>query len=182
MWVATREDDEEEDEHEDWIVKGVAVEVKLSGMGAEEEDNNNFLASSITFTTKPGYLRRSSVFGALTGKTGGDKVINDIPFHEVVDVRAGVMGEEGEIPGSKAGKVVDSVSSSHLFLTVLTVATPLHPPRSVLLRFKSRQERNDVLGGLRMMMAEGWVRENMEGKVRQRVGGAKRRLHTTASQ
>jgi hypothetical protein len=37
LWVATRDEDEEEEEHDEWVVKGIAVEVKLLGMGAEEE-------------------------------------------------------------------------------------------------------------------------------------------------
>ena len=37
LWVATRDEDEEEEEHDEWVVKGIAVVVKLLGMGAEEE-------------------------------------------------------------------------------------------------------------------------------------------------
>ena len=50
------------------------------------------LTANILFLGRVGYLRRSSVFGVLAGKIGGgDEVLEPLPLHEIIDVRAGVV-------------------------------------------------------------------------------------------
>ena len=85
---------------------------------------------------------------------GGDKALPSLPFHEVLDCRAGCAGlDDGLLPCAK-GKPVDATLESGMFLTLVAVATPNSPSRSFYLRFKTRIERNDMLCGLRKLLAD----------------------------
>ena len=93
---------------------------------------------------------------------GGDKALEALPFHEVLDCRAGCAGiDDGLLPCAK-GKPVDSSLESGLFLTLVAVATPNSPSRSFFLKFKTRVERNDMLCGLRKLLADIQIFEGEE--------------------
>lgn len=93
---------------------------------------------------------------------GGDKALEALPFHEVLDCRAGCAGlDDGMLPCAK-GKPVDSSLESGLFLTLVAVATPNSPSRSFFLKFKTRVERNDMLCGLRKLLADIQIFEGEE--------------------
>ena len=115
--VPPRGEDKDEDEDEDFHVANMAVSTKL--VGAKLEDGGNLgaeglLGSSITWNHRVGILRRSSVFGALTGRVGGQrmegKALSPLPIHEILDVMAGCVGfgidsDRGvTLPVRKAGR------------------------------------------------------------------------------
>jgi len=82
------------------------------------------------------------------------QVVNPLPLHEILDVRAGVVGGKNKkegVGGYVKGKVFQNTG---LFITVIAVATPATPQRAFLMKFGSRQERNDCLGGMRKLLAD----------------------------
>ncbi|GMH53810.1 hypothetical protein TL16_g01533 [Triparma laevis f. inornata] len=116
------EGDEEEGEEGGFRIKGLPVTAKLTGFaaeGGEGEDaaslspgqaKGNLLGSSISWANRVSYLRRGSVFGALVGRMGGDKAMESLPFHEILDCRAGCAGApDGLLPSAK-GKSVDAAA------------------------------------------------------------------------
>ena len=78
----------------------MAVTAKLTGMNEQEGKKGadgdvaspvvrkgNLLGSSISWANRTSYLRRGSVFGALVGRMGGEKALESLPFHEILDCR-----------------------------------------------------------------------------------------------
>ena len=50
-----------------------------------------------------------------------------------------------------------------LFLSIVSVSTPINPQRTILLKFKDTTARNDMLCGLRKMMADAQIFAGREG-------------------
>ncbi len=81
---------------------------------------------------------------------------------EILDVKAGCDGyDQNQLPSStKRSKRKETVHSSH-FITLKASPTPLASSRLYFLKFKSRGTRNDLLFGLRGLLADLQVNEGV---------------------
>lgn len=101
--------------------------------------------------------------------------LEPLSLGEILEVKAGCAGfDHTELP-SATGREKKSKSSkskkvskgdaenrqSSLFLTVKATPTPIANERSYIVRFKSRSARNDVLHGLRSILAEMQIQEGV---------------------
>ena len=101
--------------------------------------------------------------------------LEPLSLGEILEVKAGCAGyDHTELP-SATGREKKSKSSkskksskgdaenrqSSLFLTVKATPTPIAHERSYIIRFKSRSARNDVLHGLRSILAEMQIQEGV---------------------
>jgi hypothetical protein len=89
--------------------------------------------------------------------------LEPLSLTEVLEVRAGCDGyDTGKLPfSSKRSKRSNENKSSNLFLTLKASPTPIASSRSYFLKFKSRSARNDLLLGLRGLLAEMQVNEGV---------------------
>jgi hypothetical protein len=86
-----------------------------------------------------------------------------------LEVRAGCAGyDHAELPSAsgKTKKKKDSKTGSEnkqtsLFMTIKATPTPVASSRSYIFRFKSRSTRNDVLNGLRSILADMQIHEGV---------------------
>lgn len=92
---------------------------------------------------------------------------------EILEVKAGCSGfDHTELPAA-AGREKKSKSKSKkskgesenrqtsLFLTIKATPTPIAHERSYIVRFKSRSARNDILHGLRSVLADMQIQEGV---------------------
>lgn len=99
--------------------------------------------------------------------------LEPLSLGEILEVKAGCSGfDHTELP-SAAGREKKSKSKSKkskgesenrqtsLFLTIKATPTPIAHERSYIVRFKSRSARNDVLHGLRSVMADMQIQEGV---------------------
>ena len=99
--------------------------------------------------------------------------LEPLSLGEILEVKAGCSGfDHTELP-SAAGREKKSKSKSKkskgeaenrqtsLFLTVKATPTPIAHERSYIVRFKSRSARNDVLHGLRSILADMQIQEGV---------------------
>ena len=98
----------------------------------------------------------------------GDKAASEpLPLNDILEVKAGCVGfDHAELPSSsskkgKTSKVKSENLHSSLFLTIRATPTPLASSRSYYLRLKSRSTRNDLLIGLRGILADLQVHEGV---------------------
>jgi hypothetical protein len=89
--------------------------------------------------------------------------LEPLSLTEVLEVKAGCDGyETSDLPfSSKRSKRTNENKSSGLFLTLKASPTPIASSRSYYLKFKSRSARNDLLLGLRGLLAEMQVNEGV---------------------
>ena len=92
---------------------------------------------------------------------------------EILEVKAGCSGfDHTELPAaagrekkskskSKKSKGESENGQTSLFLTVKATPTPIAHERSYIIRFKSRSARNDVLHGLRSVLADMQIQEGV---------------------
>jgi len=118
--------------------------------------------------------------------------LEPLPIHEILSVRAGCVGyDQSLLPSTSKskskGKVSDNKHSS-LFLTVGATQTPMATSRVFFLRFKSRAARNNLMMGLRGLLADMQVHEGVSissihmprtdrGQSRRRLLGGKAAEH-----
>ena len=99
--------------------------------------------------------------------------LEPLSLGEILEVKAGCSGfDHTELPAA-AGREKKSKSKSKkskgesenrqtsLFLTVKATPTPIAHERSYIIRFKSRSARNDVLHGLRSVLADMQIQEGV---------------------
>lgn len=90
-----------------------------------------------------------------------------LPLNDILEIKAGCVGfDHAELPSSsskkgKSSKAKSENLQSSLFLTIRATATPMASSRSYFLRLKSRSIRNDVLTGLRGILADLQVHEGL---------------------
>jgi len=99
--------------------------------------------------------------------------LEPLSLGEILEVKAGCAGyDHTELP-SAAGREKKSKSKSKkskgesenrqtsLFLTVKATPTPIAHERTYIIRFKSRSARNDMLHGLRSVLADMQIQEGV---------------------
>ena len=94
--------------------------------------------------------------------------LEPLSLHDILEVKAGCAGyDHTELP-SAAGRSKSKGKSkgnenrqSSLFLTMTATPTPMAASRSYVLRFKSRAARNDLMNGLRSVLADMQIREGV---------------------
>ena len=92
--------------------------------------------------------------------------LEPLSLFDILEVKAGCSGyDHAELPGSgpakgKKDKKGENRQSS-LFLTIRATPTPVSALRSYVMKFKSRSARNDMLNGLRGILAEMQVNEGV---------------------
>ena len=100
--------------------------------------------------------------------------LEPLSLGEILEVKAGCAGyDHTELPSStgrekkskskskKVSKGDAENRQSSLFLTVKATPTPIANERSYIIRFKSRSARNDMLHGLRSILAEMQIQEGV---------------------
>lgn len=146
---------------DEFALKASNVMVKLHRRG------DLYVQSVLTFVLKGGYLSKAMGRNRNVDKTA----LEPLSLHEILDVRAGCSGYDhtelptssGKTPKSKSKKATKSPENKQasLFLTIKATPTPLAASRSYIFRFKSRAARNDVLNGLRSMLADMQIHEGV---------------------
>jgi hypothetical protein len=101
--------------------------------------------------------------------------LEPLTLGEILEVKAGCAGfDHTELPSaagrekkssskskSKKSKGESENRQSSLFLTIKATPTPMAHERSFIVRFKSRSARNDVLHGLRSILADMQIQEGV---------------------
>lgn len=153
MWQLNRNSEFAAETKDDFTLKGAQVQVKLLRRG------EYLVQGALAFNMKGGYLNR-----ALSRRRGVDKAaLEPLSLTEVLEVRAGCDGyDTGALPfSSKRSKRSNENKSSGLFITLKASPTPIASSRSYFLKFKSRSARNDLLLGLRSLLADMQVNEGV---------------------
>ena len=153
MWQLNRSAEVEGDVTDEFALKNTNVTVKL------QRRSNLFMQAVLTFSARGGYL------GKALGRNRVDKAaLEPLSLFDILEVKAGCSGyDHVELPGgSKKSKDKKGENrQSSLFLTIKATPTPVAASRSYILRFKSRSARNDMLNGLRGILAEMQVHEGV---------------------
>jgi hypothetical protein len=122
----------------------------------------------LTFMLKGGYLSK-----AIGRNRNVDKsALEPLSVHDILEVRAGCHGfDHTELPSavtkskskSKAKKSTPKSENKqvNLFMTIKATPTPVAHSRSYIFRFKSRTARNDVMVGLRSLLADMQIQEGV---------------------
>ena len=156
MWQLNKFEDKETP-HE-FPLKASHVTVKYQRKG------DMLVQSSINFILRGGYLSKTIGRNRNVNKTA----LEPLSLHDVLSVKAGCSGfDHTELPTAtgrtkskaKGGKSENRQSS--LFVTITATPTPMAASRSYILRFKSRSARNDLLNGLRSVLADMQIHEGV---------------------
>lgn len=105
----------------------------------------------------------------LTASSVADKAaLEPLSLYDILEVKAGCSGyDHTELPSSSGkgksgkGKKKNDNRQASLFLTLKATPTPEASFRSYIFKFKSRGARNDVLNGLRSLLADMQIREGV---------------------
>jgi len=155
MWQLSRSAELSGAERDDFGLKSTAVTVKLHRRG------KMYVQAVLTFSLRGGYLSKA------IGRHRADKAaLEPLSLYDILEVKAGCSGyDHAELPTTSKNKSSKRVKSenkqSSLFLTIKATPTPEAAFRSYIFRFKSRAARNDVLNGLRSMLADMQIREGV---------------------
>lgn len=144
---------------DEFALKSSNVTMKLHRRG------DLFVQSVLTFMLRGGYLSKAMGRNRNVDKTA----LEPLSLHDMLEVRAGCSGfDHTELPtasgktkkGSKKASKSENKQAS-LFMTIKATPTPLAASRSYIFRFKSRSARNDVLNGLRSVLADMQIKEGV---------------------
>lgn len=156
MWQLSRKVELGGEEKDEFGLKSTAVTVRLHRRG------ELFVQAVLAFTLRGGYISKA------IGRHRADKnALEPLSLYDILEVKAGCSGyDHSELPtssktkaGSKRGNN-DNLQSS-LFLTIKASPTPEAAYRSYIFKFKSRGARNDVLNGLRSILADMQIYEGV---------------------
>lgn len=155
MWQLNRNAELSPDaESEEFALKASPVNVKLHRRG------DLLIQAVLTFNVQGGYLRK-----ALGRHRGNKAALEPLSLHDILEIKAGCVGyDHTELPSASAktkGKSKNDNKHSSLFLTLKASPTPLASQRSYFLRFKSRSARNDLMTGLRGLLADLQIHEGV---------------------
>jgi len=128
-----------------------------------------YVQAVLNFMLRGGYLSKAMGRNRNVDKTA----LEPLSLHDILEVHAGCSGfDHAELP-SASGKTSKKSSSSKkttskaenkqasLFMTIQATPTPVAASRSYIFRFKSRSARNDVLNGLRSVLADMQIHEGV---------------------
>lgn len=93
--------------------------------------------------------------------------LEPLSLHDILEVKAGCAGyDHTELPSAAGRSKSKSKGKSEnrqgsLFITLTATPTPMAARRHYILRFKSRSSRNDLLHGLRSVLADMQVFEGV---------------------
>jgi hypothetical protein len=159
MWQLNR--GEEKDAPAEFPLKASHVTMKLQKKG------DLMVQGVLNFTLRGGYLSK-----AIGRNRGASKsALEPLSLHDILEVKAGCSGyDHTELPsntgrssskpkGGKGGKSENRQGS--LFITLTASPTPMAETRSYILKFKSRPARNDMLHGLRSVLADMQIYEGV---------------------
>mmetsp|Transcript_22631 Transcript_22631/g.55929 ORF Transcript_22631/g.55929 Transcript_22631/m.55929 type:complete len:1555 (+) Transcript_22631:195-4859(+) len=155
MWQLNR--GESKDAPAEFPMKASHVTVKLQNKG-------DLMSQSILeFVLRGGYLSK-----AIGRNRGVNKAaLEPLLLKEVLEVKAGCAGyDHTELP-SAAGRSKSKSKSrgenkqGSLFITLTATPTEAAAKRSYILRFKSRSARNELLNGLRRVLADMQIDEGV---------------------
>ena len=144
---------------DEFAVKASHVTVKMHRRG------ELFVQAVLTFILRGGYLSK-----AIGRNRNVDKnALEPLSLHDILEIRAGCSGyDHTELPSAsgKTKKKKESKSGSEnkqvgLFMTIKATPTPVASSRAYIFRFKSRSSRNDVLNGLRSLLADMQIHEGV---------------------
>ena len=144
---------------DDFALKSSHVTVRMHRRG------DLYVQAVLTFILRGGYLSK-----AIGRNRNVDKsALEPLSLHDILEVRAGCAGyDHTELPSAsgKTKKKKDSKTGSEnkqssLFMTIKATPTPVASSRSYIFRFKSRSTRNDVLNGLRSILADMQIHEGV---------------------
>lgn len=142
--------------------QGEEFTLKASSMTLKLHRRGDLLVQTVlTFNATGGYLSKA------LGRRSMKAAHEPLPLNDILEIKAGCVGfDHAELPTSsskkgKSSKVKSENLQSSLFLTIKATATPMASSRSYFLRLKSRSTRNDVLTGLRGILADLQVHEGL---------------------
>lgn len=140
---------------------GEEFKVKSSTMTLTLHRRGDLLVQSeLTFSSAGGYL--SKALGRRRSRVGHEP----LPLSDILEVKAGCVGfDNAQLPSASSKKGKTKVKSenlqSGLFVTIKAAPTPMATSRSYFLRFKARSTRDDLLYGLRGVLADLQVHEGV---------------------
>jgi len=140
---------------EEFTLKASSMTLKLHRRG------DLLVQTVLTFNATGGYLSKA------LGRRSMKAAHEPLPLNDILEIKAGCVGfDHAELPSSsskkgKSSKAKSENLQSSLFLTIRATATPMASSRSYFLRLKSRSIRNDVLTGLRGILADLQVHEGL---------------------
>mmetsp|Transcript_17435 Transcript_17435/g.24497 ORF Transcript_17435/g.24497 Transcript_17435/m.24497 type:complete len:463 (-) Transcript_17435:288-1676(-) len=155
------------EERDEFALKATPLTVKLHRRG------DLFIQAVLTFSMRGGYLSKA------LGRNRLDKsALDPLSLHDILAVKAGCSGYDNtKLPASATGKTKGKTKGgnkenrqSSLFLTIKATPTPVASSRAYFLRFKSRAARNDVLSGLRSILADMQIHEGVSVSSLQKTG------------
>lgn len=156
MWQLNRGEDK--DAPAEFPVKASHVTLKMQKKG------DMLVQAVINFTLRGGYLSK-----AIGRNRGANKTaLEPLSLHDILEVKAGCSGyDHTELPSSAGrtksskGKGKSENRQGSLFITLTASPTPMAAARSYILKFKSRPARNDLLHGLRSVLADMQIHEGV---------------------
>jgi hypothetical protein len=140
---------------DEFVVKSSSMTLKLHRRG------ELLVQTVLTFISTGGYLSKA------LGRRRDKAAHEPLPLNDILEVKAGCDGyDHAQLPSSaskkgKSSKMKSENMQSGLFLTIKATPTPMASARSYFLRFKSRSARNDLLMGLRGILADLQVHEGL---------------------
>lgn len=147
-------------ESTEFALKASNISVKLHRRG------ELYVQAVLTFILRGGYLSKAMGRNRNVDKTA----LEPLSLHDILEVRAGCSGyDHTELPtaagktktkSKKTPKSTENKQAS-LFMTIKATPTPLASSRSYIFRFKSRSARNDVMFGLRSILADMQIHEGV---------------------
>jgi len=145
-----------EESRDEFGLKATAVHVKLHRRG------DLLVQSVLAFATKGGYLSKA------LGRRRHDKTaLEPLPVHEILEVKAGCVGyDQADLPAASSARSKGKSRSSEnrhssMFLTLKATQTPMASSRFYFFKFKSRSARNDLMTGLRGLLADLQIQEGV---------------------
>lgn len=145
---------------DDFALKASNVTMKVHRRG------DLYVQAVLNFMSRGGYLSKAMGRNRNADKTA----LEPLSLHDILEVRAGCSGfDHAELPSASGKTSKKSKKSSakaenkqaSLFMTIQATPTPVAASRSYIFRFKSRSARNDVLNGLRSVLADMQIHEGV---------------------
>ncbi len=155
MWQLNKTSEVGGSAGEEFVIKSSTMTLKMHRKG------EMLVQAVLTFNSTGGYLSKA------LGRRRDKAAHEPLPFNDILEVKAGCVGfDHAELPSStnkkgSSSKVKSENMQSSLFLTIKATATPMASSRSYFLRVKARSTRNDLLCGLRGILADLQVHEGV---------------------
>lgn len=155
MWQLNR--GEEKTSPAEFPLKATHVTVKMQKKG------DMLVQAVLNFTVRGGYLSK-----AIGRNRGANKTaLEPLSLHDILEVKAGCSGYDhtelpsavGRTKSNRKGKGENRQGS--LFITLTASPTPMAATRSYIMKLKSRQARNELLNGLRCVLADMQINEGV---------------------